>query len=316
MLVTLTAASVNMSCSSPSWFWQLRRVRLRRAFVAAALLACFNQFPGFVNSIARSRPVVVHQPTQRCRIALHADNIFGRFMRVTKANVKRVLGRWEDPERMLDQAVEEMQSDLIKVRQSYAEVLATQRRLASQKNQQEELAQDWYRRAELAVDKGEDDLAKEALTRRQAFLDKTASLQAQVDSMTANVERMFDSMKSLEDKIRQAKDEKEQLIARARTAKATSQVNEMLSDVGQNSAVGVFDRMKEKVEKLETQAEVSEGLLLSPTDSSMEDKFKALETGNKVDDELALLKGARSLPPATSSIDKELEEMRRKMKEA
>jgi len=126
---------------------------------------------------------------------------------------------------------------------------------------------------------------------------------------------MFDAVKALEEKIQQAKDEKEQLIARARTAKTTSTVNEMLSDVGQGSGSGAFDRMKEKVEMLETRAEVSEGLLPGAIEGGVEDKFKALESGNKVDDELAKLKGAKSLPPASSAIDKELEEMRRKMKE-
>jgi len=234
---------------------------------------------------------------------------------VAKANVKKVLSNFEDPETMLDQAVEEMQSDLIKVRQSYAEVLATKRRLETQKEQQEQLGQEWYRRAELAVDKGEDELAKEALTRRQTFVDKTADLQAQISGMTTNTEKLFDSVKALEEKIQQAKDEKEQLIARARTAKTTSTVNEMLSDVGQGSGAGAFDRMKEKVEMLETRAEVSEGLLPGAVEGSVEDKFKALESGNKVDDELAKLKGGKSLPPASSAIDKELEEMRRKMKE-
>jgi len=303
----------NMAGSCPTLMW--RRTRLRKALLAAALVACVRPFPGFVSSLAKSHPIALHQRARGGRTVLHSDNIFERFTRVAKANVKKVLSNFEDPETMLDQAVEEMQSDLIKVRQSYAEVLATKRRLETQKEQQEQLGQEWYRRAELAVDKGEDELAKEALTRRQTFVDKTADLQAQISGMTTNTEKLFDSVKALEEKIQQAKDEKEQLIARARTAKTTSTVNEMLSDVGQGSGAGAFDRMKEKVEMLETRAEVSEGLLPGAVEGSVEDKFKALESGNKVDDELAKLKGGKSLPPASSAIDKELEEMRRKMKE-
>merc|ERR1711972_374768 len=193
------------------------------------------------------------------------DNLFDRFVRVAKSNVNKVLQGMEDPEKVLDQAVDEMQSDLIKVRQAYAEVLATLRRLASQKEQQDEIAQEWYRRAELAVEKGDDALAKEDLTRRQAAVQKGADLDSQLAGMSANVEKLFDSVKSLEEKIAQAKDGKEQLIARARTAKTTASVNEMLSDVGSSSGAGSFDRMKEKVETLETRAEVSAGLLPDST---------------------------------------------------
>lgn len=245
-----------------------------------------------------------------------ADNLFDRFTRVAKANINKVLQGIEDPEKVLDQAVDEMQSDLIKVRQSYAEVLATQRRLTTQKEQAESTATEWYKRAELAVEKGDDELAKEALTRRQSFADKAADLQNQVEAMSGSVDKLFDSVKMLEEKIQQAKGEKEQLIARARTAKTTSQVNEMLSDVGTSSAANAFDRMKEKVEMLETRAEVSEGMLpLEAAKGGLEDRFKALESGTKVDDELAKLKGAKALPAGSDPLDAELEAMRKKLKE-
>lgn len=244
------------------------------------------------------------------------ENLFDRFSRVVKSNVNQVLQGMEDPEKVLDQAVDEMQQDLIKVRQSYAEVLATQRRTMSQKEQEDKIAAEWYRRAELAVEKGDDELAKEALNRRQAAVDKASGLQSQIESMTANVEKLFDSVKMLEDKITEAKGEKEQLIARSRTAKTTAKVNDMLSDVGSTSAASAFDRMKEKVEMLETKAEVSQGMLPGgATGQSVEDKFKALESGSAVDDELAALKGKKALPQS-SAVDDELAAMRKKLKES
>lgn len=252
---------------------------------------------------------------------MYSDNLFDRFVRVAKSNVNKVIQGMEDPEKVLDQAVEEMQSDLIRVRQSYAEVLATQRRLQTQKEQQDEIAAEWYRRAELAVEKGDDSLAKEALSRRQAAVQKGSDLEQQLGTMSGSVDKLFDSVKALEEKISQAKDEKEQLIARARTAKTTAQVNEMLSDVGSSSGAGAFDRMKEKVESLETRAEVSAGLLPDAArEGSLEDRFKQLESGNAVDDELAMLKGKKALPPSGGSsggdaLDKELEAMRKKLKD-
>jgi len=294
--------------------------------LVAAVVGCLRGGIAWVSSPS-TRPQVAPHLRSGGRVALNAgDNLFERFVRVAKSNVNSVLQGMEDPEKVLDQAVEEMQGDLIKVRQSYAEVLATQRRIATQKEQQDELAQEWYRRAELAVEKGDDALAKEALNRRQTIVQKATDLQNQLDNMAGNVDKLFDSVKNLEEKIAQAKDEKEQLIARARTAKTTAQVNEMLSDVGSSSAAGAFDRMKEKVETLETRAEVSAGMLPEGgAPGSLEDKFKQLEAGSAVDDELAKMKGAKALPAGGDaaggsggkgdSLDKELEAMRKKLKD-
>jgi len=250
-------------------------------------------------------------------VTRHAENLFERFSRVVKSNVNQALQSMEDPEKILETAVTDMQGDLVKVRQSYAEVLATQRRLQTQIDQQNEVADEWYKRASLAVEKGDDELAKEALNRRQAAVDKSSDLNQQLATMTGNVDKLYDSVKSLEAKITEAKDQKEQLIARARAAKTTSQVNEMLSDVSATGSAGAFDRMKEKVESLETKAEVSAGMLpAGERKGSLEDRFKALESGSAVDDELAKLKGSRSLPEAGgSAVDKELEAMKSKLKE-
>jgi len=311
-------AMVSLSSASAA----ARRTRAHRplcraCLVCAVVLAWLNIDAAWVGARPVRSPAAGRargpQLTQRGA----GDNLFDRFVRVTKANVNKVLQGLEDPEKVLDQALDDMQGDLIKVRQSYAEVLATQRRLMSQKEQQDQVAQEWYRRAELAVEKGDDELAKEALTRRQAAVSKSNDLDAQISGMTGNVDKLFDSVKQLEEKISQAKDEKEQLIARARTAQTTAKVNEMLSDVSQGSGVGAFERMKEKVETLETRAEVSTGLLPSASaPGGLEDRFKQLEAGNAVADELAALKGKKALPPANDPLDAELEAMRKKLKES
>jgi len=270
----------------------------------------------FIGQLPRSASPATRNASPTVRYS--GENLFDRFARVAKANVNKALQGFEDPEKILDQAVDDMQSDLIKVRQSYAEVLATQRRTQTQKDQSDEVANEWYRRAELAVEKGDDELAKEALSRRQTSVDKSKDLENQIAMMTGSTEKLFESVKALEEKIMKAKDEKEQLIARARTAKTTASVNEMLSDVtsGSGSGAGAFDRMKEKVEMLETKAEVSAGMLPeAQTSGSLEDRFKQLESGNAVDDELAKLKGGKSLP-AASALDKELEAMRAKLKDS
>merc|ERR1719231_1992684 len=101
------------------------------------------------------------------RVAPPAMNLFDRAVRVAKANANKLIEKMEDPEKVLNQAVEDLQKDLVTVRQSYAEVMATQKRMKSQKEQAETLANEWYNRAQLALSKGDEELAREALTRRQ-----------------------------------------------------------------------------------------------------------------------------------------------------
>lgn len=211
---------------------------------------------------------------------------------------------------------------MVKIRQSYAEITATQRRLLKQKEQSDALAQDWYQRAQLALQKGNEGLAKEALTRRQQQLDAAAALQSQIDVQAASIDKLYEGMQMLESKIMEARSKKEQMIARARTAQSTQKVNDMLGGITGKTSMDAFTRMEEKVEALEAAAEVSAemGTLngnLLPGSASLEAQFKVLEGSSAVDQELLKLKGL--LNPASSGsssssgavMDDELEKLKR-----
>ena len=187
---------------------------------------------------------------------------------------------------------------MVKIRQSYAEVTATQRRLLKQKEQCDSMAEDWYKRAQLALQKGAEDLAREALGRRQQQLDEAANLQAQIDAQASAIDKLYDGMQILEKKILESKSKKDQMVARARTAQSTQKVNDMLSGMTGKSSMDAFKRMEEKVEALEAAAEVSAemgsvggNLLPGSSGSSIEAQFKALEASASVDDELKKMKG-------------------------
>jgi len=226
-------------------------------------------------------------------------NLFDRFTRVAKANLNNLLQKLEDPEKVLGQAVEDLQKDLIKIRQSYAEVMATQKRMQRQRDQAAQMADEWYKRAQLALEKEDEELAREALTRKSQHDDQVANFDAQISTQTDSLNKLYESMQTLENKIEEAKSTKDQYVARARTAKTATKVNDMLSSVTGTTSMDAFDRMKEKVEMLETQAEVAGELTAgTATSISSEQKFKALEAGSKVDDELAKLKAMKALPPS------------------
>ena len=119
------------------------------------------------------------------------------------------------------------------------------------------MAQDWYKRAQLALENGNDDLAKEALTRRQQQTDEANNLQAQLDNQADSLDKLFEGMKMLEKKISENKAKKDQMVARARTAQSTQKVNDMISGVTGKASTDAFARMEDKVEALEAAAEVS-----------------------------------------------------------
>lgn len=226
-------------------------------------------------------------------------NIADRFFRVVKSNVNNLLSNLEDPEKVLDQAVNDMQNDLVKIRQSYAEISASQKRMEKQKEQAVKMGDEWYKRAQLALSKNDEELAREALSRRQIQVTVADDLQKGMSTQAAAIEKLYGSMTQLDAKILDAKRQKDTYIARARTAKTSVQVNDMLSSMsgaGSNS-MEAFERMKAKVENLEAQAEVAGELAASSSGSAspnMEERFKALEGSSRIEDELEKMR--RQLP--------------------
>ncbi|XP_057960946.1 membrane-associated 30 kDa protein, chloroplastic [Malania oleifera] len=258
-------------------------------------------------------------------------NLFDRFARVIKSYANAIISSFEDPEKILEQSVLEMNDDLTKLRQATAQVLASQKQLENKYKAAQRASEDWYRRAQLALGKGEEDLAREALKRRKSYADNASSLKAQLDQQKTVAENLVSNTRLLESKIQEARSKKDTLKARAQTAKTATKVSEMLGNVNTSSALSAFEKMEEKVLAMESQAEALNQL----TTDDLEGKFALLESSS-VDDDLANLKKELSgstkkgaLPPGRSTvantssafpfrdseIEMELNELRRKAKE-
>lgn len=189
---------------------------------------------------------------------------------------------------LLDKVTDEMQEDLIKMRQTAARVMASEKQVAAKYAQVQGAADEWLRRAELAVRKGQDELAREALLRRKTFEGNASAMRPQLEAQRKAAEQLNANIRMLEAKPAEAKNKKETLKARAATAKSSKQIQEMVAGLRSNnsSAWAAFDKMEEKVVSMEAEAE-SAGLLATP--DSVEQKFLALE-GGSVEDELSALK--------------------------
>ena len=222
-----------------------------QAFVSSAFVTPRHALPTSLNHESNLMKSTSSRSSSSTALQM---NLFDRFVRVTKANIDGVLKNLEDPEKIMNQALEDMQNDLVKIRQSYAEVTATQRRLMKQKEQCDSMAQDWYQRAQLALQKGNEELAKEALTRRQAQTDEATQIQQQIDMQAESIDKLYEGMQMLEKKILESKSKKDQMVARARTAQSTQKVNDMLGGITGKTSMDAFSRMEEKVEALEAAA--------------------------------------------------------------
>ncbi len=251
--------------------------------------------------------------------------IFDRISRVVRGNINDLVSKAEDPEKVLEQAVIDMQEDLVQMRQAVARAIAEQKRTEQQYTQNLTEAKRWEERAKLALSKGDENLAREALTRKKSYADTAVTLKQQLDTQSSMVEQLKRNLTTLEGKISEAKTKKNMLQARARAAKANEDLQQTLGNLGTSSAMGAFERMEQKVLEQEAKSQAIGEL----AGSGLEEQFRALESGSGVEDELALLKAqvqGGALPPSSATtpsstnatprdsvVDAELEELRRQI---
>jgi phage shock protein A len=213
--------------------------------------------------------------------------LFDRLGRLVKSNINDVIDKAEDPEKMLKQIVDELGNDLLQVKTQVAGAIATEKQLYQKFQLHQEEAEKWAHRAELAVDKGDDALAREALTRKNSEQATATGFQQQWEEQKKSVTSLKDNLGKLESKITEAQTKKDLLIARSRRADAEKRIQQTLSTSGSAGAMSAFERLESKVNDKEAQA-AAYGELNS---DSLEDKFAALEAGGgNMDDELAQLK--------------------------
>jgi phage shock protein A len=214
--------------------------------------------------------------------------VMKRILRVIRGKFNSLVQGAEDPEKIMEQTFLEMQSNLVELRQGVACAIASQKRTERQAFAAQSQAQEWYRRAQLALQQGSEILAREALTKRQAYQQTSTALFEQIEQQKQVLGKLKQDMRSLELKTAEVKTKKDMYIARARSAQASYKLQEMLSGVSDNSGLSALERMEEKVLQIESQAEAI-GQLSS---DNLETRFAGLKSinDNDVDAELAAMK--------------------------
>jgi phage shock protein A len=251
--------------------------------------------------------------------------LFDRVRRLAAANINDIVSKAEDPEKILEQTIIEMQEDLVQLRQAVASAIASQKRTQQQFNQAQSETGAWQQRAQLALQKGDESLAREALSRKKTFTETANTLKTQLDQQSGMVDTLKSNLIKLESKISEAKTKKDMLKARAQAAKANEQLQGMVSKVGTSGATAAFERMEDKVLQMEARSQAASEL----AGADLESKFAALESGSDVDDELAAMKAqllggstqtaqlpgtqataTSSAAPSDATVDAELESLK------
>jgi phage shock protein A len=233
-------------------------------------------------------------------------SIFDRIARLFRSNVNDLISSAEQPEKMLNQIIIDMRSQLVKAKQQVAAAIADEKRLQDQTAQELREAEEWEHRAMLAVKEGRDDLAKQALMRRQEHVSRGSQMQLTWEAHKEETDRLKNSLRGLNDNIEEASRKKNLLLAKQRRADAQKRISETMSSISEKSAFEAFARMEEKIDQNERQIRAHVEIDQEFSGDKLATDFKALEAtaGNAgADAQLLALKQKMGLIAAPAAPD-------------
>jgi phage shock protein A len=213
-----------------------------------------------------------------------------RVSTLVRANLNDLIDKAEDPEKMIKQVILDMQNQLLQVKTQVAIAIADQHLLEKKQKENEQKIAEWMRKAELAVDKKEDDLARASLQRVESYRELTESFAQQVVDQKAQVENLKSALRQLEQKLTEAQAKADLLIAQHRRARAVGKATDAQFVLG-NSAkpAAAFDRMKRKVAHAEAVSDAKAEI----AGANIDDRLAALEKQDRIEQLLAELKTRR-----------------------
>ena len=221
-----------------------------------------------------------------------------RMATLIKSNINDLINKSEDPEKMLNQVIVDMNQQLVEAKKQVAVAIADEKRLHKQFGQEAKKSQDWESKAMLAVRSGDDELAKEALLRRKEHDAIAAQYQEQWERQKALTDQLKTALKALSHKIGEAQRKKNVLVARKRRAEAMKSIQETMSGLSDASAFETFDRMAEQIDQMEAEAEAGAEVAEQYTGDILKHRFSELEATAGADLELEALKRKMGILPA------------------
>jgi len=212
-----------------------------------------------------------------------------RVSTLVRANLNDLIDKAEDPEKMIKQVILDMQNQLLQVKTQVAIAIADQHLLEKKQKENEDKVAEWMRKAELAVDKKQDDLARAALQRVESYRDLSSSFAQQVTDQKAQVENLKTALRQLDQKLAEANARADLLLAQHRRARAVGKASDAKIHIGEGSKAAAFDRMKRKVVREEAVSQAKAEIAVD----DVEDRLAALEKEDRIEQLLGELKAKR-----------------------
>jgi phage shock protein A len=216
--------------------------------------------------------------------------ILERVSTLVRANLNDLIDRAEDPEKMIKQVILDMENQLLQVKTQVAISMADQHLLQKKQTEHEDRAAEWMRKAELAVDKQQDDLARAALERYQSFTKMAETYSRQAEDQRQQVDTLRKALAQLDQKLSEARAKSDLLVAQHRRARALGNANDAQLVIGGRGPAAGFDRMEQKVHRAEAISQAKSALVAEDVDR----RFDAIEKEDEVGRLLDALKARRA----------------------
>jgi len=216
--------------------------------------------------------------------------IFTRFRDIVSSNINAMIDRAEDPEKLIKLMIREIEDTLVELKSSCAGVMASRKRVQQDLEKARIRMEHWAGRAELAVSRGRDDLAREALLERRRFTDVVDSLEDELKEHAALVSQYQEDIMQLEEKLQSSREKKRMLVQRHIHARNQRQAREEIRRVDNSDTLARFDEFEDRIQRMEAEAD----LVNFGSIPSLDEKFESLAKDDEIERELAALKSSRS----------------------
>ena len=217
-------------------------------------------------------------------------SIFTRFRDIVSSNINAMLDKAEEPEKLIKLMIREMEDTLIEIKASCAGAMAAGKKISRQLDEVRGRIQYWAEKAPLAVSKGRDDLAREALIEKKKFTDRADSLERELMEHNALIDEYQDDIRQLEEKLAAAREKERILVQRHVYANRKKMAQEEIRRMESSDAVYRFDGLENRIERMEAEAD----LVNYGSKPSLEEEIENLEVDDEIEAELRAIKSSQA----------------------
>jgi phage shock protein A len=211
--------------------------------------------------------------------------IFSRFTDIVNSNLNAILDKAEDPEKMVRLIIQEMEDTLVEVRSASAKTIANKKEISAQITKLQNEGRDWQSKAELAINKDREDLARAALQEKKKCDEYAVALNAEFAAVDEQISKLQSEVTQLQDKLADAKARQKTIIMRQKTVSSRLDIKRTLNDGKVDAAMGRFEQYERKIDDLESQVDAYD-----LGKKTLADEFADLAADDEIDDALAALK--------------------------